>query len=149
MSKKGNPLGNPENFSRAGSFADNKEWASECGKKGAKRTQEVKRQKKAMREQLQTLLSLPVKDKTRKKDIKSLGLETEDIDNQAALLVSVFKKALRGDVEAARFIRDTIGEGPTSKIDVSAETLKTADDILIKVRSVAETTVKPKEGDSE
>lgn len=142
-------MGDADNLSRAGNFANNRAWASECGKKGIKKAQEVKRQKKAMREQLQVLLSLPVKDKTRKKDIKNLGLETEDIDNQAALLVSVFKKALRGDVEAARFIRDTIGEGPTSKIDVSAETLKTADDILIKVRSVAEATVKSKEGDSE
>ena len=44
----------------------------------------------------------------------------EDMTNSLAVAVSVIKKAIdSGDIKAAEFIRDTIGEKPTEKSEIS------------------------------
>jgi len=39
-----------------------------------------------------------------------------------AMMFGIFQKALRGDVAAAKFIRETIGEDPAQKIELSGST---------------------------
>lgn len=76
----------------------------EIAKKGARASAKVRRKKKKMREDLQELLALPDEDLAEK-------------TGQQAMLVAMLKKAKAGDVAAATFIRDTIGEKPTDKVD--------------------------------
>lgn len=66
---------------------------------------EVRRQRKAMKEQMEMLLSLPFKQEKQLKFMKSLGIEEEEIDNQMALMVAMYAKALKGDVQAFNSIR--------------------------------------------
>lgn len=63
----------------------------------------AKREKRTMREIAEIILSKDV--------MTSDGVVT----GKYAVLAEVIKKALKGDLQAATFIRDTIGEKPTEK----------------------------------
>lgn len=80
----------------------------ENGKKGGKKSGEVRRQRKAMKEQMEMLLTLPCNKQKQLKLIKNLGIETEQIDNQMALIVMLYEKALKGNMQAFHTIREII-----------------------------------------
>ena len=83
-----------------------REEHSRDSRKGGKKSGEVRRQRKAMKEQMEILLSLPSKQKEQVDFIKSLGIEEDEIDNQMALIVALYGKALKGDVQAFNTIRE-------------------------------------------
>lgn len=95
------------------------EKAREIGRKGGIASGKAKKEKKLIKEQIQLLLSLPLKDAKTKKELKELGIDTDNIDNQMAMVISMWKKAIKGDVQAFNTIRDTVGEKPTDKIEHS------------------------------
>lgn len=82
--------------------------------KGGKKSGEVRRQRKAMKEQMEMLLTLPFKQKKQLKFIKDLGVENEEIDNQMALIVAMYGKALKGDVQAFNTIREITEDNKTT-----------------------------------
>lgn len=79
---------------------------------------EARRQKKTLKEQMELLLSLPVKDESTKGFIESLGIDPESIDNATAIILSMYQEALKGNTKAFELIRDTIGEKPTDKLAI-------------------------------
>ena len=87
--------------------------ARENGSKGGKKSGEVRRQRKAMKEQMEMLLSLPFKQEKQLKFMKNLGIEEEEIDNQMALIVAIYGKALKGDVQAFNTIREVTQDDKT------------------------------------
>ena len=89
----------------------------EYAKKGGQKSGEVRRQRKAMKEQIEMLLSLPFKQQEQLKFIEDLGIETDDIDNQMALLVAMYGKALKGDVQAFNIIREVTQDSQTINKD--------------------------------
>lgn len=121
------------------------EQRAECGRKGGIKSGEVKRQKKAMRETLEVLMSMPIKT-GKSADIESIknftALKGKNINVQEALLVSMLQKALKGDVKAAEYIRDTAGEKPANKIKADLdmelpdvlENMQAMSDILLQSR---------------
>lgn len=76
---------------------------AEIARQGAIASTAVRREKRTMREIAEIILS---KDVT-----TSDGVVT----GKYAVLAKVIEKALKGDLQAATFIRDTIGEKPTEK----------------------------------
>ena len=94
------------------------EKAREIGSKGGKRSVEVRRMRKTLREQLEMLLSLPVKDESTKAFIESLGVNPEAIDNATAITLSMYQEALKGNTKAYELIRDTLGEKPSDKLQI-------------------------------
>lgn len=86
------------------------EEAKKRGSKGGKASVKARRERKAMREQMQMLLSLPLKDDRAKAKFEELGINTDDMDNQMALIVSTYKQALKGNMNAMNVIREIIGE---------------------------------------
>lgn len=82
--------------------------------KGGKKSGEVRRQRKAMKEQMEMLLTLPFKQKKQLKFIKDLGIEDKNIDNQMALIVAMYGKALKGDVQAFNTIREITEDNKTT-----------------------------------
>lgn len=90
----------------------------ERARKGGIASAKAKKERKQIKEQLELLLSLPIKDKITKAEIRKLGIDTENIDNQMAMVISMWQKAVKGDVQAATFIRDSIGEKPDSKVNL-------------------------------
>ena len=89
--------------------------------KGGKASVKARRKKKLMREQMELLLSLPLKDEKARRKLEALGIDTENIDNQMAMVISMWQKALKGDVSAFTAIRDTVGEKPVENINVSSD----------------------------
>lgn len=100
------------------------EQRRENGRKGGIASGETKRRKKAMKETLEVLLSMPLKNgKLSSVDaIKSFAdMKGKNISVQDALLVSMIQKAMKGNVYAAEYIRDTVGENPTNKIEADVD----------------------------
>ena len=88
--------------------------------KGARAANAVRKQKKTMREVLSSILGL--RSELTAEEIEQLtaaGLTLDEIDNQAKMLMQIFYKAASGDIKAAEFIRDTAGEKPKDKLDMS------------------------------
>ena len=83
-----------------------REEAKKNGSKGGKKSGEVRRQRKAMKEQMEMLLTLPLKNQEQHSFIASLGINEKEIDNQMALIVALYAKALKGDVQAFNAIRE-------------------------------------------
>ena len=92
-----------------------REEAKKNGQKGGQKSGEVRRKRKAMKEQMEMLLSLPFKSTKQLNFMKDLGIEEENIDNQMALIVAMYEKALKGDVQAFNTIREVVQDEKTVK----------------------------------
>jgi hypothetical protein len=97
-----------------------KEEAREKGRKGGIASGKARKEKKLMKEQIELLLSLPLKSKNAKNQMKKLGIDSDNVDNQMAVIIGVWQKAIQGDVKAAEFLRNTLGEAPTEKVELNA-----------------------------
>jgi len=74
-----------------------------------------RRRRKTFRESLLTILAMDVDDPTMLDHLAALGL---DPTFQTAIDLAQAKIAARGDTDAARFIRDTIGEKPKDELEI-------------------------------
>lgn len=88
-----------------------KEEARERGKNGGIKSGEARRAKKSMKEMLDYLLE---------KEIEN-SRTGEKVTYREAILTSCIKKAIKGDVKAAQFVRDTAGEAPINKTELSGK----------------------------
>lgn len=93
------------------------EQRTERARQGALATNEKRRQRKTMREGFKEALKAGVTDASMEEALKAIGLEPT---MQNAILLAAIGKAMTGDIEAARFVRDTIGEKPTEALQISA-----------------------------
>lgn len=99
----------------------NREKAAENGRKGGRASGEAKRRKKEMRERLELLLSMPIGNGkgAEIEKIKSFaGIKGKNITVEDAILIAIAQKAMKGDISAGAFIRDTVGEKPTENQNV-------------------------------
>ncbi len=98
------------------------EELSEIGRKGGKASGESRRRSASLREAVQRILK---KDKLVctpdevLDELRAAGME--NATSAEAIAVSALIRASRGDVEAMRFIRDTAGEGPTNRVELSGD----------------------------
>jgi hypothetical protein len=89
---------------------------SESARRAAKASVEARRRYKAMRDCMKAVLLLDVDEPLVKAALAGLGLEPT---RQNAIALSTIAKAGTGDIEAARFVRDTIGEKPTEQYNLA------------------------------
>lgn len=82
----------------------------EYQKKGGQKSGEIRRQKKKMKEIMNTILSLDIPDEQVKETFKKAGLEDEDLNIQTAVVYKQVQNALKGNLDSAKFCRDTAGE---------------------------------------
>lgn len=83
---------------------DDPETARECGRKGAIKTNEIRRARKTLKEELLAILS--------------------NGNTQERMSLSILERALGGDVRAFEVIRDTIGEKPVDKVETTENVRK-------------------------
>jgi hypothetical protein len=98
-----------------------KEQASEMQKKALETRKARYLERKKMKEELKILLTLGL----RRGDVMSANdfLDLEEaqkanISTQTAINLAMIKRAMLGDVQAATYVRDTIGEKPSDKIEL-------------------------------
>lgn len=95
---------------------------------GGKKSGEARRKRKAIKEQMELLLSLPVKDEKGKSILKKLGINNKNIDNQMLMIVAQYNKAIKGDTEAFKLFQNTLEplsgdeEGDENEIEDTSET---------------------------
>jgi len=98
-----------------------KEELSACGKVGGARSVESRRRKRAMKDSLEILLSMPLKA-GKQCDVESVknfaALKGKNITVEQAMLITQIQKALKGDTQALTFIRDTSGQKPDDNLNV-------------------------------
>lgn len=99
------------------SFADMpEEKHKELSAAGGIASGKAKRKAKNMREAAQILLSAAlIDDPETTKALEVLGLEA---DQQGAMLLAALRKSQGGDIEAARFVRDTSGQAPAQMVEL-------------------------------
>ena len=98
----------------------------EIWKAGAETLNATKAQRRTFAEIIEETLTKKAANET----IEDLEL-TEDTDHLTAIIAAAVKRAERGDVKAMEFIRDTIGQKPTEKIEQAVDicTKEEADDL--------------------
>ena len=88
-----------------------------------------------MKEQMEMLLSLPVKSKDMKEQLKQFGIDEDNIDNidnQMLLLVGLFKASLKGNVQAFNSIQELVEK----KQDENKDTMNKLDEVLKNIGGV-------------
>lgn len=90
--------------------------------KGGIASGKARRERKAMKDTLASLLSMPLKDDsvTDIEGIQSLAsLNGKNITVQEAIMLAQIKKAVKGDTKAAEYIRDTSGNKLKDALELS------------------------------
>lgn len=109
-------------------------------RKAGKASAAKRKERKAMREMARIVLDMPA-GKGKLADIEALSmdetLEANLTVGQKAVL-AVARKAVEGDVVALTFLRDTAGEKPADKVEVSGEVAAAASDIQQMIASAKE-----------
>lgn len=87
---------------------------------------EARRKYRTQRELLSLILSSPIDDKEKAKKLKDAGFPAT---YGGAMAFAATAKAVDGDIEAARFVRDTVGEKPTEsyQMNVTDKPVKSLD----------------------
>lgn len=92
------------------------------GRAGGIASGKARREKKMMRETLDILLSMPLKN-GKFADVESIrnyaALKGKNISVQEAILIAQVNKAMKGDTRAAEYVRDTMGQKPTDSVDMN------------------------------
>lgn len=99
------------------------EERAEYGRQGGIKSGEVKRRKKAMKETLEVLLSMPMK-KGKAIDVEDVkdfaALNGKNVDVQTAILIKALTNYMKtGDLSILGFIRDTVGDKPTDQMNIT------------------------------
>lgn len=104
---------NDENLRKYAEMTESEkaEWHSIGGTASAKK----RRQKKTFAETLRAVLASEYPVEEAKQKLQSMGLDGTWMDQLSQAQVD---KASRGDTEAFRAVRDTIGENPKQAVDV-------------------------------
>ena len=95
--------------------------ARERGSMGGIASGKARRERKAMKETLETLLSMPLKNgqEADLDEIQSLAAtKGKNITVQEAIMLAQIQKAMKGDTKAAEYVRDTIGQKPDNKMNI-------------------------------
>lgn len=77
-----------------------------------------------MRETLEILLSMPMKS-GKYADIEGVknfaAIKGKNINVQEAMIISMLQRAMKGDVRAAEWVRDTAGQKPTDSMNMTMD----------------------------
>lgn len=131
------------NLRKRTTFADmDAEKALEIRRKGQKAQREIYGKKKSAKESLENILSIKVTDDIMQKAdldptiierVKRSGVELTFYDLVQMVAVG---RAVDGNINAIQYVRDTNGDKPTDKVDISGEIVTDTDRALM--QSIAE-----------
>lgn len=99
-----------------------KEQLREYGRQGGKKTKAEYKTSRALKDVFEIILNLSLSNGRvyDVAEVKSLAkLKGRNMSVKEAIGVVTIQKALKGDMKAIEMIRDTIGEKPTDKIDIT------------------------------
>lgn len=105
------------------------EEARKNGSKGGIASGKARRERKMMREDAQMFLEMPL-NAGQLEDVEYLAeVKGKNITVQQAILLAMIKKAMKGDVRASEYVRDTAGQ-QIANININTEENSKFADIL-------------------
>lgn len=110
--------GAPENLKR---FVKGDPRCAEMQRIGAQKRKELNEKRRAIKDDLDVLLKLTLKkgDLATVDDVLSLEeAQNQNVTVQQAINIAMVQRALLGDVQAVQYIRDTVGEKPSDKVEL-------------------------------
>ena len=81
---------------------------------GGKASGVARRRKKTLKQAVELAMSLPVSDKKIQAKLKKMGFDTDDADNQMAVIVGVMGRAMKGDPKASALLFELLDDGNAS-----------------------------------
>lgn len=109
-----------------------KEEQRQIAIQGGKASGEARRKKKAIREVCETLLSMQANSGLKAKINPDIELP-EGATVYDVLVASMAQEAIDGNVKAAEFIRDSAGDKPTDKSEITAAVMTDKDRELMEI----------------
>lgn len=97
-----------------------KQERTKLGSVGGKASGKARKKQKLQREILAEILSLTANKKAVSQLADILG-SNKKFTNEEVILAGVVQKAMDGSLAAAGFIRDTLGQSPTNKTDLTTD----------------------------
>lgn len=97
-----------------------KSEARSRGRQGGIASGKARREKKLLKETLEAIMSLPMQKgkNTSVEDIQNFAaIKGKNISVQEAIMIAQVQKAMKGDTRAAEYVRDTIGQHPSVKVE--------------------------------
>ena len=95
----------------------------EITKKGGKASVVARRRKKSMKQLAQMLLAFPARP-AGKRLLESAGFDPDDANNGALLVHAMVTAGIEGDVQAAKFVADLVGDGAAHELKKQELALK-------------------------
>ena len=92
------------------------EEVRENGRKGGLKSGETRRRQKLIRELFNEILPREVSDDELREVLLAEGLPPT---YEMAMSYAAIKRAVKGDIEAARFVRDTLGQKPAESLAIA------------------------------
>ena len=108
-------MANADNLKGKGFESRSTEEVREIARKGGINSGATRRKKKTMKSGAKMLLDMPASKAVTRK-MKMLGIDEEDATYQMGILVAMLQEALGGNVKAAAFMRELIGEDPKQEL---------------------------------
>ena len=95
--------------------------AREIGRKGGKASAKKRQQNKTFKEIINKFLDGQVTDDRLKEQMVEFGFADNEVSNKSCAVFALWKEAIKGNTKAFELMRDTIGEKPQDKLNISGE----------------------------
>lgn len=95
------------------------EEARQRGRKGGIKSGTSRRAKKTLRETVSMLMKSDCKLSNIIAKMEEMGIQKSYQTNQMAMVLAMFSEAMKGNVQAFNSLRDTMGEKPISKAELT------------------------------
>lgn len=99
----------------------NREEAAKNGMKGGKASGEARRAKRTLRELAEYFGTLKPSEKAIE-ELEKMGIDPDKFTKDMQITISLYNKAMKGDVSAFNAIRDLRGEKPADNVSVGFPT---------------------------
>ena len=106
-------MANEENlipFGSKGSKSEEREMQA----KGGRNSGVTRRRKRTLKQAAELIMSLPVSDPKIQKKLKKMGIDTDDADNQMAVIAGLMGRAMTGDPKASALLFELLDDNNTS-----------------------------------
>nr|DAO64978.1 MAG TPA: hypothetical protein [Caudoviricetes sp.] len=97
------------------------EEARERGRKGGKASAKKRQQNKTFKEIISKFLDGQVSDERLKQQMIEFGFADKEVSNKSCAVFALWREAIKGNTKAFELLRDTIGEKPQDKLNISGE----------------------------
>ena len=119
-------MANPENLvpNEARTPSQRRENARKAGRASGRKRREMRE----MRETLRAMLDMPLRPGGVTTAQTMDGMEGKNMTVAQAVALAQLRKAMDGDTRAAEFVRDTSGQRPSDRVELSAPSRESAEE---------------------